>query len=135
MLFLVLEILIVFICCSESNTSKSTSLVCLLVIFCDAALTYCFVSLSTVDTPMRGSLWITLRSPLGTVSRFQEPHHDQHANIFNWRFSSIICWGESPIGNWTLEIVNQQVNNAPAVWRAWHVLVRCVDSIRILVCC
>merc|ERR1712000_463785 len=77
----------------------------------------------TVTTDFRGSLAFNLTSPSGTVSRLQEHHHDRHADIDNWRYQSIMNWGESPLGEWKLTIDNNPGSDKTAHWFTWHVLI------------
>lgn len=59
----------------------------------------------TVQFPYRGLLTIYLTSPSGTRSQLLFPRpNDRSKNGFNrWSLMSVACWGESPIGEWTLE--------------------------------
>jgi subtilisin-like proprotein convertase family protein len=70
-----------------------------------------------------GSLAFNLTSPSGTVSRLQEYHHDMHSDILNWRYQTIMNWGESAVGGWTLSIDVNPGSMKKAHWISWHVLV------------
>eukprot|EP01118_Nematostelium_gracile_P016473 TRINITY_DN682_c0_g1_i1.p1 TRINITY_DN682_c0_g1~~TRINITY_DN682_c0_g1_i1.p1 ORF type:complete len:574 (-),score=145.82 TRINITY_DN682_c0_g1_i1:630-2351(-) len=51
----------------------------------------------------RGDLLIKLISPSGTQSYLTEEHGD-NARDYDWRFGSIVNWGESSLGEWTLSV-------------------------------
>jgi len=56
----------------------------------------------------RGDLRIYLMSPSGTRSTLlhNRPSDFSNSGFTNWPFMTTHCWGESPIGKWTLEIHN-----------------------------
>ncbi|KAI8809534.1 peptidase S8/S53 domain-containing protein [Cladochytrium replicatum] len=56
--------------------------------------------------PARRHLTITLTSAMGTQSILAAPRfHDDSDQGFNpWTFMTVHCWGEDPIGKWTLHI-------------------------------
>lgn len=59
--------------------------------------------------PRRGDLDITLLSPSGTYSNLAEIHGDSNAN-YNWKFGSIVCWGENPTGTWILKVKDSRMS-------------------------
>jgi len=60
--------------------------------------------------PRRGEIVVSLISPSGTVSRLQEKHNDQTANI-DWTYGTIFNWGESSAGDWTLQVSDTSERN------------------------
>eukprot|EP01119_Soliformovum_irregulare_P021800 TRINITY_DN7329_c0_g1_i2.p1 TRINITY_DN7329_c0_g1~~TRINITY_DN7329_c0_g1_i2.p1 ORF type:complete len:257 (+),score=54.82 TRINITY_DN7329_c0_g1_i2:43-813(+) len=51
----------------------------------------------------RGNIEISLISPGGTLSHLAEKHGDINPN-YDWRFGSIVHWGEPSAGVWTLVV-------------------------------
>lgn len=64
------------------------------------------------DYPARGQLTIDLIGPKGSVSNLSLPRsRDTSKNGFRgWTFSSLLHWGESPVGTWRLAIKNAERN-------------------------
>lgn len=64
------------------------------------------ISLSTLR---RGDLEINLTSPAGTKSTLLEhrSHDFSRQGFVSWPFMSVHTWGESPFGEWKLEIHNE----------------------------
>ncbi|XP_060578568.1 proprotein convertase subtilisin/kexin type 7-like [Ruditapes philippinarum] len=60
----------------------------------------------TLDHPCRGFLDFRVKSPHGTMSVIgaSRPHDDSPNGFDKWTFSTVRCWGESPIGEWTIFI-------------------------------
>ncbi|ELT97733.1 hypothetical protein CAPTEDRAFT_161485 [Capitella teleta] len=58
----------------------------------------------TIDHDRRGDVQIKLRCPSGTESILgaSRPHDDSRDGFQGWTFSTVRCWGENPIGKWTL---------------------------------
>ncbi|KAG1656190.1 Proprotein convertase subtilisin/kexin type 5 [Nymphon striatum] len=71
----------------------------------------------------RGNLLIKLISPMGTHSTLLFPRPaDVTDNTFNnWPFLSVHFWGENPVGNWTLTILNAGVSmvHEPGIFHKW----------------
>ena len=70
----------------------------------------CIVSLKSV---VRGAIKINLVSPQGTRSSLLLPRPKDHTlgSFDEWPFMSVHFWGESPEGDWTLEVGhNQQIH-------------------------
>ncbi|XP_044314674.1 furin-like protease 1 isoform X2 [Drosophila rhopaloa] len=63
----------------------------------------------TLTSQRRGDIQIFLRSPANTSVTLLTPRiHDNSRSGFNqWPFMSVHTWGESPQGNWQLEIHNE----------------------------
>jgi subtilisin family serine protease len=59
-----------------------------------------------VTHPYRGDLSFILTSPSGTVSKLMQGRPDPNDNFSNWTFMSVQFWGENPVGNWTLKVVD-----------------------------
>ena len=57
----------------------------------------------------RGSLRIRLTSPQGTTSELLAPRsrdYNSGDGFQNWPFMSVFHWGESPVGTWTLQVID-----------------------------
>lgn len=69
----------------------------------------------SVQSNTRGTLVVTLRSPMGTNSTLLDRRMlDQSAEMFNkWPFTTVHMWGEKPQGTWILEIKNNAKNSKP----------------------
>jgi hypothetical protein len=67
----------------------------------------------SVQSNTRGTLVVTLRSPMGTNSTLLDRRMlDQSEEMFNkWPFTSVHMWGEKPQGTWILEIKNLAKNS------------------------
>ncbi|XP_031635657.1 furin-like protease 1 isoform X2 [Contarinia nasturtii] len=63
----------------------------------------------SLTSPRRGDIQIFLTSPAGTkVTLLTSRSHDSSRSGFNqWPFMSVHTWGESPHGQWLLEIRNE----------------------------
>ncbi|XP_043946977.1 furin-like protease 1 isoform X2 [Drosophila biarmipes] len=63
----------------------------------------------TLTSQRRGDIQLYLRSPANTSVTLLTPRvHDNSRSGFNqWPFMSVHTWGESPQGNWQLEIHNE----------------------------
>ncbi|MBL8821153.1 MAG: tandem-95 repeat protein [Planctomycetia bacterium] len=62
----------------------------------------------TVDVShtWRGDLKYILTSPSGTVSVVEPRPSDSIDDLSNWKFMTVRNWGESPVGTWTLQIID-----------------------------
>jgi len=77
--------------------------------------------------PSRGDLKVTLISPDGTKSILAEPHYDPDTDYYKWVFTSNRNWGETSLGDWTLQVSDDVENEAPAggsplpvqTWNSW----------------
>lgn len=54
----------------------------------------------------RGDLKFILTSPMGTQSVVESRFFDSADNFDNWKFMSVRNWGESPVGQWKLQIID-----------------------------
>ncbi|XP_058985494.1 furin-like protease 1 isoform X3 [Musca domestica] len=63
----------------------------------------------TLTSQRRGDIQINLISPAGTKVTLLTPrvHDTSHSGFNQWPFMSVHTWGESPHGNWQLEIHNE----------------------------
>ncbi|VEU21953.1 DEKNAAC102938 [Brettanomyces naardenensis] len=75
-----------------------------------------------IESTKRGAVYVRLISPHGLVSRLaQERRHDLDTNGFqDWTFSTVAHWGESPVGNWTLEVTNTEPDKQTVKLNAWQ---------------
>jgi subtilisin-like proprotein convertase family protein len=60
----------------------------------------------SLESTNRGSIQISLTSPMGTCSELLQPRwKDQSKDgMQNWPFMTTHCWGEDPRGQWALHI-------------------------------
>lgn len=70
----------------------------------------------------RGNLYITLKSPKGTVSVLQENHADRSANIDGWVYTTVRSWGEESQGEWTLTVEDKVAGNT-GTWNSWKLTI------------
>ena len=70
------------------------------------------------DHPFRGDLEIVLTSPDGTQSILAEPRADSNNNYDNWVFTSTRHWGESSLGDWTLQVFDKNGREV-GTWNSW----------------
>lgn len=59
-----------------------------------------------VSHTSRGSLKFILTSPQGTQSVVEPRPFDTGDNYNNWKFMTVRNWGESPLGQWTLQVID-----------------------------
>ncbi|XP_055326516.1 furin-like protease 1 [Sitodiplosis mosellana] len=78
----------------------------------------------TLTTPRRGDIQIHLTSPAGTkVTLLTSRSHDNSRSGFNqWPFMSVHTWGESPHGQWLLEIRNEGRYMGHAFLKGWSLI-------------
>uniref|UniRef100_A0A6P4EUX2 furin n=1 Tax=Drosophila rhopaloa TaxID=1041015 RepID=A0A6P4EUX2_DRORH len=78
----------------------------------------------TLTSQRRGDIQIFLRSPANTSVTLLTPRiHDNSRSGFNqWPFMSVHTWGESPQGNWQLEIHNEGRYMGHALLREWSLI-------------
>ncbi|KAJ9600056.1 hypothetical protein L9F63_009647, partial [Diploptera punctata] len=64
---------------------------------------------STVEYSVRGALEMNLTSPSGTTVQLLSPRNLDRSDkgFTNWKFMSVLTWGENPRGTWTLDIVDK----------------------------
>ncbi|XP_059166219.1 proprotein convertase subtilisin/kexin type 7-like [Physella acuta] len=55
--------------------------------------------------PYRGKIGVTLTSPAGTTSVLAAPRplDNSSAGFTDWTFTTVRCWGEQALGNWTIQ--------------------------------
>lgn len=67
---------------------------------------------TSITHPYRGNLRILLQSPTGMVSEIIKNSFDNGEDYSNWRFRSVAHWGESPSGDWKINVADlAAVNN------------------------
>lgn len=54
----------------------------------------------------RGDLKFILTSPQGTQSVVESRSGDSTDDFQNWKFMTVRNWGESPVGQWTLQVID-----------------------------
>mmetsp|Transcript_23090 Transcript_23090/g.64854 ORF Transcript_23090/g.64854 Transcript_23090/m.64854 type:complete len:576 (+) Transcript_23090:64-1791(+) len=64
-----------------------------------------------ITTARRGKITIDLISPSGMKSELM-PQHDDFAQNYYWVASSVASWGESSLGDWTIEVSNLYTRDA-----------------------
>eukprot|EP00124_Ichthyophonus_hoferi_P002891 Ihof_evm5s220 gene=Ihof_evmTU5s220 len=75
-----------------------------------------------IEHDRRGDLEIYLTSPSGTRSQLltQRPSDYSLKGFQNWTFMTILCWGESPVGDWTLEVADSVKNDNIGQLVSWQ---------------
>ncbi|CAN8004965.1 unnamed protein product, partial [Ixodes hexagonus] len=78
----------------------------------------------TLSATRRGDLHIYLTSPAGTRSTLlaQRPLDNSRSGFQAWPFMSVHTWGESPNGEWKLEIHNDGRYYGKATLREWSLI-------------
>ncbi|XP_054736381.1 furin-like protease 1 [Anastrepha obliqua] len=78
----------------------------------------------TLTSQRRGDIQLNLKSPAGTkVTLLTSRVHDVSRSGFNqWPFMSVHTWGESPHGDWQLEIHNEGRYMGHALLREWSLI-------------
>ncbi|XP_058985493.1 furin-like protease 1 isoform X2 [Musca domestica] len=78
----------------------------------------------TLTSQRRGDIQINLISPAGTKVTLLTPrvHDTSHSGFNQWPFMSVHTWGESPHGNWQLEIHNEGRYMGHALLREWSLI-------------
>lgn len=78
----------------------------------------------TLSATRRGDLHIYLTSPAGTRSTLlaQRPLDNSRSGFQAWPFMSVHTWGESPNGEWRLEIHNDGRYYGKATLREWSLI-------------
>ena len=71
------------------------------------------------DHTYRGDLAVSLISPDGTESILAEVHGDDKEDYSRWVFSSTRHWGESSLGDWTLQ-VSDGASADIGTWNSWQ---------------
>lgn len=67
--------------------------------------------------PRRGDLRITLVSPGGTRSVLQHLNLDSEPGPVDWTFWSVLHFGESSVGSWTVSFTDQSVGDIGSIQR------------------
>ncbi|KAJ8316374.1 hypothetical protein KUTeg_006388 [Tegillarca granosa] len=77
----------------------------------------------TITHPNRGMLEISLKCPSGTRSLIgaTRSHDNSSAGFSDWTFSTVRCWGESPVGVWgiTIKDIDTNMNNYNGYLKSW----------------
>ncbi|KAK3354950.1 peptidase S8/S53 domain-containing protein [Neurospora tetraspora] len=70
----------------------------------------------------RGDLSVDLISPNKLVSHLSvsRKNDEAHAGYDDWTFMSVLHWGETGVGNWTIIVKDTQVNSHEGVFTDWH---------------
>ncbi|ODH14032.1 hypothetical protein ACO22_06720 [Paracoccidioides brasiliensis] len=75
-----------------------------------------------INHTRRGDLSVELRSPTGTVSYLSTTRKldDLRAGYVDWTFMSLVHWGESGVGKWTVIVKDTVVNDFKGVFIDWQ---------------
>ncbi len=68
----------------------------------------------------QGDLRIVLTSPDGTQSVLAESHTELSEESHGWLFTSARHWGESSLGDWKLQVFDQEDNDLTGIWDSWQ---------------
>ncbi|KAI9886400.1 MAG: hypothetical protein M1823_001789 [Watsoniomyces obsoletus] len=82
----------------------------------------------------RGDLSVELRSPAGMVSHLSVARKNDKAKIgyVDWTFMTVVHWGETGIGNWTVIVKDTVVNKHQGSLTDWKMTLwgECIDESR-----
>ncbi|CAN8101297.1 unnamed protein product [Discula destructiva] len=75
-----------------------------------------------VNHTRRGDLSVDLISPNKIVSHLSVPRRldNARAGYVDWTFMSVVHWGESGVGTWTVIVKDTKVNEFEGAWVDWH---------------
>jgi subtilisin family serine protease/subtilisin-like proprotein convertase family protein len=82
------------------------------------AIEHVEISFSTDEFTYGGDYRVELVSPAGTRSVLSDRHNDRN-DYDNWLFSTVRHWGESLVGEWTLE-VHDVFPQDDGYWQNWQ---------------
>jgi len=70
----------------------------------------------------RGDLVIELVSPAGTLSTLATHRANDRSSdgLRDWTFTTVRCWGESPVGTWTLVVRDEFNENKVGKLQSWQ---------------
>ncbi|CAG8471703.1 9667_t:CDS:2 [Cetraspora pellucida] len=74
-----------------------------------------------IDHTRRGDIEVDLISPYGTVSHLgaTRRYDEYKGGLTNWTFMSVIHWGESPIGEWFIQVRDRQNPEHSGIFKNW----------------
>lgn len=85
-----------------------------------------------VNHTRRGDLSVELKSPEGTISHLATTRRDDGANegYVDWTFMSVVHWGESGIGTWTVVVKDTNSNEHNGTFVDWRLNLwgECIDA-------
>lgn len=75
-----------------------------------------------VNHTRRGDLSVELKSPTGLISHLSTTRKDDKARsgYLDWTFMSVVHWGESGIGTWTVVVKDTIVNDHKGIFVDWR---------------
>ncbi|KAL1882202.1 pheromone processing endoprotease [Diaporthe australafricana] len=75
-----------------------------------------------IDHTRRGDLSVDLISPNKIVSHLSVPRRldNEAAGYEDWTFMSVVHWGESGLGKWTVIVKDTKVNEHNGTWTDFH---------------
>lgn len=75
-----------------------------------------------VEHTRRGDLSVELRSPTGMVSHIATHRRNDNAarGYVDWTFMSVVHWGESGLGKWTVIVKDTLVNEHKGIFTDWR---------------
>jgi kexin len=86
-----------------------------------------------VEHKRRGDLSVELRSPEGIVSHIATARRNDAAQegYYDWTFMSVVHWGETGIGTWTIIVKDTNVNEFNGTFVDWRLNLwgECIDSV------
>ena len=85
-----------------------------------------------VNHTRRGDLSVELKSPEGTISHLATTRRDDGANegYIDWTFMSVVHWGESGVGTWTVVVKDTNSNEHNGTFIDWKLNLwgECIDA-------
>lgn len=75
-----------------------------------------------VNHTRRGDLSVELKSPTGAISHVATTRKEDNARsgYIDWTFMSVVHWGESGIGTWTVVVKDTKVNDHQGTFVDWR---------------
>lgn len=75
-----------------------------------------------VEHTRRGDLSVELKSPTGVISHLSTTRKNDNARsgYIDWTFMSVVHWGESGVGTWTVVLKDTIVNNHQGKFVDWR---------------
>lgn len=75
-----------------------------------------------IEHTRRGDLSVDLVSPNKLVSHLSvsRENDEARAGYDDWTFMSVVHWGETGVGNWTIIVKDTQINSHQGTFTDWH---------------
>ena len=93
-----------------------------------------------ITSKNRGDVIIDLVCPSGTPSQLLDSRRDSKASAIDWTLMTVRCWGESPLGEYTLKVKSSSASSQNIVHSRQMILLGTskqsgVDSVKVAAPC